>query len=270
MDKLNLNPFGMSEQSFDPLAFAKMKADTVNNTDGDLTGYDCPKCRNRGFIADAKEDGGISIHECDCMRIRRCVWEMQKSGLENIIREKTFEAYNDTEPWQTLLKNGAMAYAENPVGWLLFCGQSGSGKTHLCTAVCRHLLLKGYEVRYMPWREKIGELKAMSLDNERRADILHGFKTAQVLYIDDLFKTGRAADGSTNPTVADINLAFDIINHREQNHLITIISTEKLPQELAEIDQATGGRMIDAAGKNVYQIPTNIRRNYRLRNVVTV
>ena len=270
MGKLNLNPFGMSEQSFDQLAFAKMKADTINNTPGDLTGYDCPKCRNRGFIALAKEDGGISTQECDCMKIRRCVWEMEKSGLKNIIREKTFEAYNAAEPWQKPLKAGANAYAENPAGWLLFCGQSGSGKTHLCTAVCRHRLLAGDEVRYMPWREKISEIKGMSLDNERRAEILNGYKKAQILYIDDLYKTGKAEDGSSNPTGADIGIAFEIINHRYINHLPTIVSTEKTPQELVEIDEATGSRIIETAGCNVYSICLDQKRNYRLRGVVTV
>ena len=270
MEKLNLSQFGMSGQSFDPLAFAKLKADTINSTPGNLTGHDCQKCRNRGHIAVPKEDGGISFVECDCMRIRRCIWEMQKSGLENVIREKSFESYNDTESWQTLLKNGAMAYAENPAGWLLKCGQSGSGKTHLCTAVCRHRLLAWDEVRYMPWREKIAELKAMSLDNDRRAEILNEYKKAQILYIDDLYKTGKALDGSSNPTGADVGLAFEIINHRYINHLPTIISTEKTPQELVEIDEATGSRIIEMSGKNVYSIARDTKRNYRLRGVVTV
>lgn len=270
MEKLNLNPFGMSEQSFDPLAFAKMKANTINDTPGNLTGYDCPKCKNRGNIAIPKEDGGISVRECDCMRIRRCVWEMEKSGLKNIIREKTFEAYNAAEPWQKPLKAGANAYAENPAGWLLFCGQSGSGKTHLCTAVCRHRLLAGDEVRYMPWREKISEIKGMSLDNERRAEILQGFKSAQILYIDDLYKTGKAADGSSNPTGADIGLAFEIINHRYINHLPTIISTEKTAQELVEIDEATGSRILEMAEGHIYSIGRDMKRNYRLRGVVAV
>lgn len=270
MEKLNLNPFGLSVQSFDPLALARMKADTINSTLGDLTGFDCPKCKNRGNIAFPKEDGGVSFRECDCMRIRRCVLEMEKSGLKSIIKEKTFEAYNDVEPWQKAIKEGTIAYSENPAGWLLMCGQPGSGKTHLCTAVCRHRLLAGDEVRYMPWREKISEIKAMSLDNERRVEILKGFKTAQILYIDDLYKTGKAADGSSNPTGADVGLAFEIINYRYINHLPTIISTEKTPQELVEIDEATGSRIIEMAGKNVYAIAKDPKRNYRLRGVVTV
>jgi len=270
MKKLNLNLHGQSAQSFDPAASAKMKADTINGASGDLTGYDCPKCMNRGTVAIPKEDGNISFRECGCMKIRRCVWEMERSGLKNIIREKTFETYNAAESWQKAIKAGAAAYADKLEGWLLFCGQSGSGKTHLCTAVCRHRLLAGDEVRYMPWRDKIAELKGMSLDSERRSEIINGYKTAQILYIDDLYKTGKAADGSSNPTGADVNLAFEIINHRYINRLPTIISTEKTPQELVEIEEATGSRIIEMAGSYVFSIAKDTKRNYRLRGVVTV
>jgi DNA replication protein DnaC len=163
-----------------------------------------------------------------------------------------------------------MAYAEHPEGWLLFCGQPGSGKTHLCTAIARHRLLAGDEVRYMAWRDKVTEIKALSLDNDRRAELLQLYKTVQILYIDDLFKIGRAADGTATPTAADVGIAFEILNARYINHLTTIISTEKTPQELVEIDEATGSRIIEMAGGNVYAISRNTSRNYRLRNMVTV
>lgn len=270
MEKLNLNLFGLSAQRYDPVAIARMKADTINSTPGNLTGHDCPKCRNRGTIALPRDDGSIYTKECDCMKIRRCVWEMEKSGLKNIIREKPFDAYTATEPWQKAIKAGAVAFADKLEGWLLFCGQSGSGKTHLCTAVCRQRLLMGDEVRYMPWRDKVAELKALSLDNERRAEMINGYKAAQILYIDDLYKVGKASDGSSNPTGADIGLAFEIINHRYINHLTTIISTEKTPQELVAIDEATGSRIIEMAGSNVFSIARDTKRNFRLRGVVTV
>lgn len=270
MNKLNLNPFGLPEQPFDPAAFAKMKADTINTTPGNLTGCDCPKCLNRGNVAIPRDDGGISIRDCDCMKVRRCFREMEKSGLKNIIKEKTFEAYTATEPWQKTIKAGAMAYAQDPQGWLLFCGQPGSGKTHLCTAVARHRLLAGDEVRYMAWRDKVAELKSLSLDSERRGEIITEYKIAQILYIDDLFKVGRAMDGTSKPTGADVSLAFEIINHRYINHLPTIVSTEKTPQELVEIDEATGSRVIEMAGNNIFYIKHDPGRNYRLRGTVSV
>ena len=122
----------------------------------------------------------------------------------------------------------------------------------------------------MPWRDKVAELKALSLDNERRAELIAAYKAAQILYIDDLYKVGKAADGSSNPTGADVSLAFEIVNHRCINHLPTIISTEKTPQELVEIDEATGSRIIEMAGNNVYFIARIPGRNYRLRGVAEI
>lgn len=257
-----------SAQSFDPAEYDKMKIDSYNRTVGNLSGYDCRKCLNRGKYAIAKEGGGMSIVDCDCVKIRRCVEKMEASGLREVIKNYTFDAYQDTENWQKTIKQGAMTYAEKMDGWLLFCGQSGSGKTHLCTAVCRHLLLANKEVRYMPWRQDAQELKAM--EPSRRVDALKKLQEVPILFIDDLFKTARASDGSINPTAADVNLAFDIINFRYTRRLPTIISTERTPVELVDIDEATGGRIVEMAKGNTYSIAKKPERNYRLRGVVTV
>ena len=236
MEKLDLSKYGLSlEQQFDPVAYGKIKADSYNQTEGNLTGMDCKKCLNRGKIAHPKEDGGLSFEECSCMKSRRSIWKMEKSGLKNVIKEMSFERFQATEAWQENIKEKAMDYAESMDGWLLFCGQVGAGKTHLCTAVCRYQLLNGNEVRYMPWRDDVAKLKALSLDNAEREKLIADLKNAQILYIDDLFKTGKALDGSSNPTNADISIAFEIINYRYINHLPTIVSTEKTPQELLEM-----------------------------------
>ena len=270
MEKLNLNLHGRSVPSFDPAEYDRIKIDSYNKMVGDLTGYDCAKCLNRGRYAIPKEGGGMSIVECDCMNIRRCVQKMESSGLRDVIKDWTFEAYKDVENWQTTIKQGAMAYADNVDGWLLFCGQSGSGKTHLCTAVCRQFLLAGAEVRYMPWRQDVRELKGSAKDPGIQAEALKKYQEAPVLFIDDLFKVSKAADGSCVPPVADVNIAFDILNYRYTKRLTTIISTERSPAELVEIDEATGGRIVEMAQGNTYCIEKKPGRNYRLRGVVMV
>jgi len=168
------------------------------------------------------------------------------------------------------LKQGVQSYAEHPSGWLLIGGQSGCGKTHLCTAVCRQLLLEGKQVHYMSWRETVAQLKGLSLDSTGRSKEMEKLKKSQVLYIDDLYKTGKNNEGSDYPTGTDINLAFEIINHRYINRLTTIISTERTPQELVSIDEATGSRIIELCGSHVYSIGKNQSRNYRLRSVVNL
>lgn len=261
-----------SAQSYNPQEAlrrsAQMKADTYNSLPGTLTGYECKKCQNRGISAFVKDSGdGIKMRECDCMKIRRCVWKMEESGLRDIIRRYTFDSYQCKADWQVRLRKKAEAFSKEPVGWFLLCGQSGAGKTHLCTAISRQLLLDGHEVVYMPWREDISALKGLSLGSTERENRLDRLKEAEILYIDDLFKNGRDKDGCNDPTRTDVELAFEIINYRYNKNAPTILSTERPPQELLDIDQALGSRITERAGENVLHISPDRSRNYRLRRV---
>lgn len=247
---------------------AKMRVDTYNGTEGELIGYECPKCKNRGMIAVLLEDYHMQMRECSCMKIRRCVRKMEESGLREIIRSCTFDAFKCTSQWQKAAKEKAIAYAASPSGWFLLCGQSGAGKTHLCTAICRKLLLEGHEVIYMPWRDDIAQIKTMSLESEERNKRLQELKCKEILCIDDLFKNGKDKDGAALPTRADVDIAFEILNYRYNNRLLTIISTEKSPQELLEIDEAVGGRIAERAGEFLIHISPDRSKNYRLRNVI--
>ena len=271
MERVKPSQRFMSELRFkhyDPVEHARMKADSSNQVLGDLEGYDCQKCLNRGYITVPRNDGGIIIQDCDCKMIRRCIREMEKSGLSNAFQKQTFGLFDTAEEWQKRIKQGAMAYAEKPEGWLLFCGQPGSGKSHLCTAVCKKLLEEDRrETLYKTWRE-LSPLKNFSMDSQEREDKIGKLKCVPVLYLDDLFKTGKAPDGSCNPTRADVDLAFDILNARYVNQLPTIISTERTPDELIEIDEALGGRILERAEKHTYAIRPDQRKDYRLRGML--
>lgn len=256
--------------SYDPAQLEQIRVDNYNKTQGTYGHLDCPKCLNRGFIARLSEDKRLILTECGCMKTRLAIERMERSGLKHSIRELTFDKYLTPELWQKNLKEGAMAYAKDPQGWFIICGQSGSGKTHLCTAICRERLLQQEDVHYMSWREDISRLKALVPDDEEREKLLLRLKTAKVLYIDDLFKTGADESGKRKPTAADVNLAFEILNYRYINHLSTILSTELQLQELLDVDEATGGRIAERADKHVYSIKPAQNRNYRLRNAVHV
>lgn len=267
MEPMNWKKIGSTAvPSFDRRTYEQSRVDWLNSTPGNLTGMDCPKCRNRGYTARLREDLTLCIVPCDCQETRRSVQRMERSGLEKSIRDMTFDKFRAEEPWQRQLLEGAREYAREGSGWLLICGQSGSGKTHLCTAVCRERLLRGEAVRYMAWREEAARLKAFSQEPQAREAALQELKQSQVLYIDDLFKTGRGPDGAALPTAADINLAFEILNHRYVSGLPTILSTEKLVRELTAIDEATASRILERCGRHVYAIARNQRRNHRFRS----
>ncbi len=255
--------------SYDPQRQLQAKIDTLNATPGDMTGTDCPKCKNRGFYATA-EDGRMLTRECGCMALRRCVWKMEASGLKDVMREYTFGKFLTPQPWQEKAKAIAMDYAANPQGWFAACGQSGSGKSHLCTAICRRLLLEEREVVYMPWQSDSSELKSLRLDSEKRTALLARLKGAQYLYVDDLFKTPCAPGGHVSPTNADVMLAFEILNHRYLSKKPTLISTELSPQELGGVDEAVAGRILELAGRHILHITRDPGKNYRLKDIMVL
>jgi DNA replication protein DnaC len=269
--------FSMVEPSdFDEKAFVQFKVDCENRKAGDLNehdGYDCPICKNKGVIYKVDEYMGNYKEiatKCKCDTVRRSIMRMKRSGLEDVIKEKTFARFEATETWQKVVKQEAEEYANNPDGWYFIGGQSGCGKTHICTAISREFLLKGMETYYMKWRDDVAKLKGLSLDAEEREEMISKYKNAKVLYIDDLFKTGRNPDGTEpKPTAADINIAFEIINYRYcKPDLLTIISSELSINEILDIDEATGGRICERA--KVTNISKDRSRNYRTRNAMTI
>lgn len=281
MDRLqeilsNLNMDTMSNP-MTPKEWEQFKVDDWNNTEGNRNeedGYNCTICKNKGTIAKLVDHGnGKYSHcfaDCKCVETRRSIMRMQRSGLKDIIKDYTFDKFIDTEPWQKSIKAAAMEYAQNPDGWFALCGQVGCGKTHLCTAICREFLLSGRKVLYMLWRDEIVKLKANVNDAEAYGKLIDKYKTADVLYIDDLFKTGKGAEQqSQKPTPADINAAFEIINYRYNNPaLLTIISTELSEDELLDIDEAVGSRIYERA--KAITIGKDRSRNYRIRKAVTL
>lgn len=257
----------------------KFLVDIENKKTGHLNdddGYDCPICLNKGKIFKAEKipAGWWTMVQmrCKCMETRRTINRMKQSGLENIIKDFTFGKFEASEPWQKTLKDAAMGYAKAPTGWFFIGGQSGVGKSMLCVGICREFLLAGRQVVYMPWRDDVMTLKGLATDSEQRAQMLDRFKTAEILCIDDLFKTADTQDGSKQrPTTADITTAFEILNYRYNNpQMLTVISSEWTQSQIIDIDEATGGRIFERAGIYGFNIAPDRAKNYRLRGGITL
>lgn len=261
----------------DPREEEQRRVDSLNAGEGDLhleDGYNCSRCNNKGYWAVIKDLGGNhfshSVIDCKCQETRRSILRMKQSGLKNIIRDYTLDKFEVTESWQQAIKAAAEQYAKNPEGWFFIGGQSGAGKTHICTAICREFLLGGRSVAYMLWRDDVVKLKSVANDHEQYGKLIDRFKKAEVLYVDDLFKTGKGPDGVKQwPTAADVNVAFELFNYRYNNpDLLTIISSECTADDLLQIDEAVGGRIFERAA--VFNLAPDPKRNYRLKKAVTL
>ncbi len=251
--------------------YTRLRAKWLNDTPGKLQeedGYDCPLCRNRGYSMEVRQGpGGLGLVsvECACMAARKSLRLIRQSGLEAVLDSCTFERFRTPEPWQEDLLKAAKNYAADPRGWFFLGGQSGSGKTHLGTAICRELLHQGRQVVYMLWRDEIVRLKANVMDGEAYGRIMDRLKFAEVLFVDDLFKSGRGREGQPPaPTASDIQTAFELLNFRYCDpRRLTILTSELTMDELMAVDEALGGRVAERA--DCRNVGRDRAKNWRLK-----
>lgn len=242
----SLSETGASNPTYD-------RAAIVNGITGDLGELDCPKCKNRGWIA-YNDGDGVVYERCDCMPKRRALRGIRESGLSALLEDYRLDNYETPEPWQESALAKARQYAEDPgKSWFYIYGLPGTGKSHLCTGICGALLESGHDVRYMLWRDVSRELKAVVNDTAFN-ELAAPYKRCAVLYIDDFLKGGMGD--------ADKRLAFELLNSRYNSRRPTLISSELSIDAVLDWDEAIGSRIYERA--KGYVIHAN-GQNWRLR-----
>ena len=205
-----------------------------------LDTVECPKCGNTGQIPWMDENNVMHCRECSCMKRRRAIRRLESSGLKDMIQKYSFDNYETPTIAHKKIKAKALEFVHSPVEWFFICGKPGTGKTHICTAICSWLLDEDWDLRYMLWRTDAAELKAMVNERAEYKKAINRLRNAPVLYIDDLFK-GSISKG-------DDNLAFTILNDRYNGKgKKTIISSELPIEAIAKIDDAVAGRIAERA-----------------------
>lgn len=234
------------------LGIEQAKVDTYNGSQGedDGTGIQCADCNNRGNIAFLSESGTFAIRQCKCAGTRLTVSRLKNQGLYEMAKEKTLgKFYTDTDAQKASKSLVQRFITESTSDWLIMCGQSGAGKSHLCTAAFVQLSLKrGMNGRYLLWISDGRRIKSAAKDGDER--LLNDFKKCELLYIDDLFKCKRDSE----PSDADVRLAFEILDYRYNHKLMTIISTEMMLEEIRDLDEAIYRRIHEMCGPYIGNI----------------
>lgn len=234
-----------------------------NGGEGVSNGLHCEKCRDMGYVL--MEQDGIDVAvRCECYEKRMTMIRMRNSGIPEEFGKKGFREFETMGiPALETAKQKAEMYCrdfrkiENDrQNSIIFCGQPGSGKTHLGMAICNNLLnVCNVPVSYMAYRNAVTVIKQTVTSKEDYYAAISQYCTKRLLYIDDLLK-GRTTD-------ADTNILYEIVNYRYMHNKPMIISTEKLPAELVDFDEAVGSRMLEMCRGNIIQLQGK-ELNYRL------
>ncbi|WP_338630437.1 ATP-binding protein [Clostridium baratii] len=219
----------------------------------------CPACNGTGLV-ETKER---VYRRCNCTEIQKLNGLWEKSGISFNDFDKSFKNFEAWNKDIKIMKDIATSYyisyerikteKENSI---MLCGNPGCGKTHLIIALANNFIKnKEIEVIYMPYRDAVTKLKQNITDGEQYQILMDKYKNCKILLIDDLFK-GKV-------TESDINLMFEIINHRYLKRLPVMISTEFTIDDLLEFDEAIGSRIFEMTKNYLCEI-TGRENNYRL------
>lgn len=227
------------------------------------TGRHCERCNDMGYVL--TERGGVDVAvRCECYEKRMALIRMKNSGIPEEFSEKGFQDFETMGiPALETAKQKAEMYCRNfrkiendGQNSIIFCGQPGSGKTHLGMAICNNLLnVCNVPVSYMAYRNAVTVIKQTVTSKEDYYAVISQYCTKRLLYIDDLLK-GRTTD-------ADVNILYEIVNYRYMHNKPVVISTEKSPADLVDFDEAVGSRILEMCRGNIIQLHGK-ELNYRL------
>nr|PZN57966.1 MAG: DNA replication protein DnaC [Chloroflexota bacterium] len=165
------------------------------------------------------------------------------SNLSNL-SDKVFDTFQTDLPmWtpaqqqslRTALKI-AMAYAENPDGWLLLEGTYGCGKTHLAAAVGNARLEMGDTVLFITSPDLLDHLRGTYGPSSEIGydEMFDRVRNAPLLILDDL--------GVENPSHWAQEKMFQLLNYRYSRRMPTVITTNA---DLDMLDPRVRSRLLD-------------------------
>jgi DNA replication protein DnaC len=202
----------------------------------------CPHCGGAGYYKEAVPYGhphfGL-LFPCVCKQAER---EQRRSEelyqLSNLdpFRDKTFENFDPDIPGVRRAYVRAREYARRPQGWLVLFGNFGVGKTHLAAAIANELIQKSYQVLFAVVPDLLDHLRStFGPSSEVQYDErFERIRDVGVLVLDDL--------GTENTTPWAREKLFQIVNHRYNYALATVITSNRKPDD---IDPRIFSRMSD-------------------------
>jgi DNA replication protein DnaC len=222
-------------------------------------GVVCPHCGGAGFL---RRDLPLDHPEfgravpCSCVleeSADRRLERLQRYSSLGPLTRLTFANLNargrspnagDQQRFAALVAD-ARAFAAEPDGWVLIHGASGAGKTHVAAAIANACIEQGRAALFVVVPDLLDHLRAAYNPGSDIGydSLFEQVRNARVLILDDL--------GTQNATAWAQEKLFQIINHRYNSRLPTVVTTN-LP--IDRLDERLRMRLTDPELARVYHV----------------
>jgi DNA replication protein DnaC len=203
----------------------------------------CPLCHGAGYlrldVPVGHPDFGRAA-PCECKEREMQTRERAKLRAVSSLKpfdKKTFQTFDPSIPGVREAHEVALRYAEDPVGWLIFQGGYGCGKTHLAAAIAHQ-------------REDAGDTVFFSIVPDLLDHLRAAFAPTSELTYDALFERVRESGllalddlGAENGTAWATEKLFQLINYRYNYRMPTVITTNA--RLMSHMDERIRSRLND-------------------------
>ncbi len=226
---------------------------------GDYTDvhYTCKTCSDTGFV-------GTKM--CSCLKEILIMKNIKSSGMGRLIERQSFENFDldrfksDPMVYERMKKNVEVAkkfattfasHSDN----LLLIGNTGTGKTHISTAIAKVVINQGYDVLYDSAMNIFGAFEDDRFHSgygqrEKEGD---KYLECELLIIDDL--------GTEFTNQMAVSTLYNLLNTRQNKGLSTIISTNL---KAGELSAKYDGRIVSRILGTDYRVLQFLGDDYRI------
>ncbi len=212
------------------IALTKRRAEILvelgYTADYTLPRYTCTRCGDTGYIGDRM---------CTCFRELLVKANIRSSGIGTLIERQSFENFDTTSPDPEIAKRKrknlktardfVANFGNGKSPNLLLLGNTGTGKTHISTAIAKELIELGYEILYDSCENILQAIISDRFDSRNHGEAQgRRFFECDLLIIDDL--------GAEYINQLSISTLYNLINTRINKGLPTIISSNLAPELL--------------------------------------
>lgn len=178
-----------------------------------------------------------------------------------LLKEMTFEQFKPSAAGLTaeerrLLGDAislAKLYAQHPMGWLVFTGPPGGGKTHLAAAIANYRLKQKQPVMFLVVPDLLDHLRAAFRPDapETYDELFEQVRTTALLILDDL--------GAHVSTPWAQEKLYQVINYRYNARLPTVVTSNSLD----DIEARQRSRLVDKDLSQVVDFKVGDYRNIK-------
>ncbi len=227
---------------------------------GDYTDvqYTCKTCSDTGFVG---------TRMCSCLKEILIMRNIKSSGIGRLIERQSFENFDldwykaDPKVYEIMKKNVETAkrfantfasHSDN----LLLIGNTGTGKTHISTAIAKVVISQGYDVLYDSAMNIFGVFEDDRFHSgygqrEKEGD---KYLECELLIIDDL--------GAEFTNQMAVSTLYNLLNTRQNKGLSTIISTNL---KATELSTKYDGRIVSRILGTDYRVLSFLGNDYRIK-----